>query len=105
VTRVYVDVSLFTPNSAVGVINGHMDVADIPTEGGTVAFDKPVAPTSLPGIVEFQSRLTVERVSPPVPGTREVMLSLADITVATRADALKVAKYLEEGFGLHFNEH
>ncbi len=104
-TRVYVDISLFTPNSSVGVINGHIDVAEVPSEGGIVAFDKPMAPTAPPGIVEFQSRLLVEHVSPPAPGTQEVMLSLADITVATRADALKVAKYLEEGFGLYFNEH
>jgi hypothetical protein len=33
------------------------------------------------------------------------MLLLADVTVATRADALRVAKYLEEGFGLYFDEH
>ena len=104
-TRVYVDISLFTPNSSVGVINGHMDVAEVPGEGGTVAFDSPRAPASPLAIGGFKSHLLVEHVSPPVPGTQEVMLSLEDITVPTRADALRVAKYLEEGFGLDFNEH
>ncbi len=104
-TRVYIDISLFTPNSSVGVINGHLDLEKVPGEGGTVAFDRPIAPVVAPGVSGFRSHLAVEHVSPPVAGTSEVLLSLADITVASRADALKVAEYLHSGFGLNFDEH
>ena len=103
--RVYVDISLFTPNSSVGVINGYMNLENVPNEGGTVAFDKPNAPLSPPAVSGFDSCLLVEHVSPPVSGTTEVLLSLADITVASRPDALQVAEYLQQGFGLYFNEH
>jgi hypothetical protein len=102
---VYVDISVFTPTSAVGVVNGHMDLGVVPTEGGFVSFDTPqsgVAPLEVPG---FAASVAVEHVLPPVPGTSEVLLSLADVTLPTRADALKVAQYLERGFGLYFNEH
>jgi len=105
VTRVYVDISLFTPNSSVGVINGYMNLENVPSEGGTVAFDKPHTPIPPPGVTGFDARLVVELVSPPVSGTTEVLLSLADITVPSRPDALQVAQYLEQGFGLYFNEH
>ena len=102
--RVYVDISVFTPTSSVGVVNGHMNLGVVPTEGGLVSFDtphRPIAPLDVPG---FKPNITVEQVLPPVPGTSEVLLSLADVTLATRADALKVAQYLEQGFGLYFNE-
>ena len=103
--RVYVDISVFTPTSSVGVVNGHMDVAVVPTEGSSVSFDTPrnvIEPLDVAG---FIPSIEVEQVLPPVPGTNEVLLSLADVTLATRADALKVAQYLERGFGLYFNEH
>jgi hypothetical protein len=105
VTRVYVDISVFTHTSSVGVVNGHMDLDVVPTEGGVVNFDRPrrpIAPLNLSG---FTPSITVEHVLPPIPGGSEVALSLADITLATRADALKVVRYLERGFGLYFNEH
>jgi len=105
VARVYVDISVFTPTSSVGVVNGHLDLDVVPSEGGVVSFDKPrgsVAPLDLSG---FSPSIAVEHVLPPVPGSSEVSLSLADITLETRADALKVADYLEQGFGLYFNEH
>ena len=104
-TRVYVDISLFTPHSSVGVINGHLDIEAVPSAGGTVNFDKPMASVAPLDVSGFKSSLVVEHVSPPVAGTREMLLSLADITVASKADALKVAEYLQQGFGLHFNEH
>jgi hypothetical protein len=105
VTRVYVDFSVFTPASSVGVVNGYMDLDVIPREGDMVAFDKPHNPVEALDVSEFTPRLAVEAVSPPVAGNKETLLSLADVTVASRADALKVAAYLEKGFGLFFNEH
>jgi hypothetical protein len=89
----------------VGVINGYMDLENVPSQGGTVDFDDPVGPVPPPRVAGFDSRLAVEHVSPPVSGTTEVMLSLADITVASRPDALQVAQYLQQGFGLYFDEH
>jgi len=105
VTRVYVDISVFTPTSSVGVVNGHMDLEVVPTEGEVVTFDKPRSPIAPLNLSDFTPSIAVEHVLPPIPGSSEVSLSLADITLATRADALKVAQYLEQGFGLYFNEH
>ena len=104
-TRVYIDISVFTPTSSVGVVNGHLDLAVVPAEGEVVTFDMPKSPTLPLDVPEFTTRIVVEHVLPPTPGGSEVALSLADVTLATRADALKVARYLEQGFGLHFNEH
>jgi hypothetical protein len=102
---VYVDFSVFTPTSSVGVVNGHMDLAVVPTQGGLVSFDRPQSAVPPLDVAGFTPRVGVEHVLPPAPGTSEVLLSLADVTLATRADALKVAHYLEQGFGLYFNEH
>jgi hypothetical protein len=105
VTRVYIDISVFTPTSSVGVVNGHMDLEVVPTEGEVVTFDKPKSPIAPLVLSDFTPSIAVEHVIPPIPGSSDVLLSLADITLATRADALKVARYLEQGFGLYFNEH
>ena len=86
-------------------MNGHMDIAVLPTEGGLVSFDTPQRAVLPLDVAGFTPRVEVKHVLPPVPGTNEVLLSLADVTLATRADALKVAHYLEHGFGLYFNEH
>src|SRR5262245_36555719 len=99
-TRVYVDISLFTLASSVGVINGHLDLETVPKKGEAIAFDRPRNAAPPLEVAAFTPSLTVEHVSPPVAGTTEVMLSLADITVISRADALKVAEYLTKGFGL-----
>ncbi len=104
-TRVYVDLSLLTPSSSAGVISGYLDLAHVPSEGDTVAFDKPICPVRPLGIVGFPSSLVVEHVLPPVAGTTEVLLSLADVILASQADALEVAEYLQQGFGLYFDEH
>jgi hypothetical protein len=56
-------------------------------------------------VLYFTPSLAVEHVSPPVAGTEEPMLSLADITVPTRADALRVVEYLKKGFDLYFDEY
>jgi hypothetical protein len=104
-TRVGIDISLLTPTSAVGVIHGDLDLEVVPNEGGAVSFSEPrtaVLPIAVPG---FIPSLAVEHVSPPVAGATRLLLSLADITVATRADALKVAEYFEKGFGLYFDAH
>jgi hypothetical protein len=102
---VYVDISLFTPTSSVGVVNGYLDLQVVPSEGGIVAFDMPPNPVQAIEVPEFRPNLSVENVSPPVAGSEEILLSLSDITVTSREDALKVAAYLEKGFGLYFNEN
>ena len=104
-TRVYVDISVFTPLSSVGVVNGYMDLEVVPNEGQVVEFNQPRNPVVALEIAGFTPRLLVEHVSPPVAGGKEILLSLSDITVATRADALRVAEYLQAGFGLYFDEH
>ena len=104
-TRVYIDISVFTPTSSVGVVNGHLVLDVVPIEGGSVAFDQPINPVDRRGVLNFTPRLEVEHVSPPVAGTEEPLLSLADITVPTRADALRVVEYLKKGFDLNFDEH
>lgn len=104
-TRVYVDISVFTPLASVGVVNGYLDLEVVPFEGQIVEFNQPMNPVAPLEVSGFTPRLLVEHVSPPVAGSREMLLSLTDITMATRPEALKVAKYLQEGFGLYFDEH
>ena len=104
-TRVSVDISVLTPTSSVGVINGYLDLKVVPTKGGVVALDRPINAANCPDVAGFTPTLAVEHVSPPIAGTEEVILSLADITAPTRADALRVVEYLRKGFGLYFDDH
>ena len=103
--RVYIDFSLFTPGSAVGVIHGLFEVEVVPKKGDFVAFEKAKSAIAPPDVSAFTPRILVEEVLPPVEGTTDNLLCLADVTVASRAEALKLAEYFQDGFGLYFDDH
>ena len=104
-TRVYVDISIFTPSNSVGVISGYLNIDIVPAKGESLSFENPITPNIQLSTSNFNKSIEVKYVSPPVAGTKELLISLADITVPTRVEAMKVANYLQQGFGLYFDEN
>jgi len=104
--RVHIDISVFTPHSSVGVVNGAMDVAAVPQVGEFISFGSLTTrrvPSDLPA---SPPRLEVEHVLPAPDGSNEeAIVMLSDLTLPTREDAKKMVAYLQEGFGLYFDEH
>ena len=101
--RVHIDISVFTPNSNIGVVNGPMVVDSVPLLGDFVTFDKP---TNLIDIPSSPPRLEVEHVLAPPDGSQdEAVVMLADLTLPTREEAQSAVAYLQAGFGLHFDDH
>jgi len=104
VHRIYVDFSIYTPTSSEGWVHGVLEMPRVPREGESVSFETPkhnVPPVNVPGLVP---RLLVEHVlAQEGAGPENVALSLADVTVPTSADAEKLFRYFERGFGLDFD--
>jgi hypothetical protein len=104
--RAYVDFSIFTPTSSVGVVSGLIDLVAIPSQGDPVIFDTPKRALFQPDISAFPTRLTVEHVlDSPKDSGADIMLSLEDVTVASREEALKVFAYFRDAFDLYTDEH
>jgi hypothetical protein len=104
--RAYVDFSVFTPTSSVGVVSGLLDLVAIPSQGEPVAFDAPKQALPQPDIAAFPTQLLVEHVlDSPRDSGADIMLSLEDVTVASREEALKVFAYFRDAFDLYADEH
>ena len=103
--RVHIDISVFTPDSSFGVVSGAMEVPDVPQVGEHISFDHPPAALTRNAFPQTPPRLEVEHVLPAPLGTEEVLVMLSDLTLVTREDAQKMVNYLQDGFGLIFDEH
>jgi hypothetical protein len=104
--RVHIDISVFTPHASVGVVNGVMEVAAVPQVGEFITLDSSTKRWEQSGIGGSPPRLEVEHVLPAPAGSSEkFIVVLSDLTLPTREDAKRVVAYLEDGFGVYFNEH
>ena len=99
--RLYIDVSLFTPASAVGRVSGAMDFPSLPRVGEIVSL----AQAAVPG-AEFSGQLAVtDVIHSPTSSGQEPMLSLADIVSPTEALAQAMGHSLEQSYGLFFEPY
>lgn len=99
--RVYVDISLFTPDTAIGRVSGAMEFPMLPRTGELVSLGRAVVPHA-----GFSGQLAVERViHSPTESGQEPMLSLADVVLPTAEAAAAVGKSLELSYGLFFEPY
>ena len=104
--KIYIDISIFTAALAVGNVKGTIEVEVIPNIGDTICFSSPINKNILPCSVEsFDWLIKVEsKIFNPLPNIGGgVLLSLQDLTLDTLEEAIKVSKYLEDGFSLFFD--
>jgi hypothetical protein len=105
--KIYIDISIFTDILAVGNVKGTIEVEAIPRIGDSISFLFPINKNVMPcSIKSFNSQIKVENVIfNPLPNAGGgVLLLLQDLKLDTLEDAIKVSKYLEEGFSLFFDE-
>ena len=99
--RVFIDISLLTPTSAVGRISGAMDLPLLPRVGELVSLGQAAVLGA-----EFSGQLAVTHViHRPTSSGHEPLLSLADIVSPTEALARAVGHSLEQSYGLFFEPY
>jgi hypothetical protein len=104
-----------SPGQRSGISAGNDALRELATErlgnGSPKAAIEQGVEKARPPLREFalRQRMQSEQPHAPCQGIGECgyepMLSLADITVPTRADALRVVEYLKKGFDLYFDEY
>ena len=104
--RVHIDISVFAPDSAVGVVSGAMEVATVPRVGELMSFVSLKTLRVPSGLPVAALRLEVERVLPAPHGSgNEALVMLSDLNMANREAAMQMVAYLQDGFDLYFDEH
>lgn len=102
-----IDSSLLTKDGqALGRIHGSLAFTAVPAIGSTVSFMHPKEPASPPMVDGFNGLVRVSEVQ--FAANREfdgVQVLLEDIVVPGRSEGLKLAEFLENGFGLYFDEY
>ncbi|WP_234086323.1 hypothetical protein [Azonexus sp. R2A61] len=99
--RVFIDISLLTPSTAIGRVSGPMDFPSLPRTGELVSLSSAVVPNA-----GFSGQIAVQQVihSPTMSG-QEPMLSLADIVSPTPEAAASIGQALEQFYGLFFEAY
>ena len=95
-----IDISIFDSASAIGNLSGSTDFCISPNIGDTISFQFSVQNATFTPSVEFTGLLKVVGRVITAGQTGEVVLSLEDIKVKTRGEAMQIIEYLERGFGL-----
>jgi hypothetical protein len=98
VVKVHIDVSVFTETEAIGMVSGLIDVAVVPQVGDLIAlkfvgpFKASVGEEKLPfvGHLRVTNRIIVADEETPV------LVALEDITAATRGEAERLMKMVEQ---------
>ncbi len=98
---IYIDFSLFTDQNSFGCVSGNLQVVEVPQSGDSVSFLFPTNEVDINLPSTFSGFLTVtNRVISVGPSIHPISLSLSDVVVPTRENAIELVTYLEKGFGL-----
>jgi hypothetical protein len=105
--NVYIDISLFwIDQTAIGRLHGSIAFACVPFIGSSITLLNPRVKALFPRMGGFSGLLRVSSVQFVANGEADGVLALLeDINVKTREDGLELARYLEGGFGLFFDEY
>lgn len=97
----FVDISVYTKDSAVGVLSGSMRFPVVPSVGDTISFDFPAEGyeisemNSFLGMLRVQSRIL--RVGSDLTG---IQIGLDDLIVQDAADAQIIMSFFEQKYDL-----
>ncbi len=100
--KIIIDISVNTASgSAVGSVDGEMEFGIDPLIGDTIYFSSSANGTAIPSGHRYGGLLKVkERIIRPNNEGNSVTLSLEDLTVDSREQALSIMRYLEDCYGL-----
>jgi hypothetical protein len=105
--NIVIDVSLLSADDhAIGRIHGSLSLMCVPTIGSSISFLYPKASVSFPKVEGFGGLVRVSSMQFAANNDHEGVLALLeDIVVRTRQDGLNIARFLQEGFRLFFEEY
>ena len=100
--KIGVDISVFTPDAAVGMASGSLDVVVVPQMGDVIAFRASDSfevllqgkKTTFSGLIQVTKRIIA------ADGEGVVQLILEDITAATKEDAKRLLEMFDQHYGL-----
>jgi len=100
--KVHVDFSVYTDeDGSFGGVSGEIEVITLPQIGDSVSFMFSSKGIVIDPEVGFRGMLDVtSRIILANHEDQKLMLTLSDVVVKTRADALQLVKYFEDAFGL-----
>lgn len=100
--KMNVDFSVNTVGgNSIGSVDGEMEFRINPLIGDTIYFSSSSNGTAIPSGHKYGGLLKVqERIIRPNHDGNSVMLSLEDLTVDSREQALSIMQYLEDCYGL-----
>jgi hypothetical protein len=105
---VHIDIEISTrAGVAVGRVAGRLTLAAVPVVGAAVSFVFPMKGNEICPSPLLLERVRVEQVifSPqPTAGTSPVLMLFEDVVASDHTEALRIAKYLQEAFGLKFED-
>lgn len=100
--KVSVDISLLASDGdAIGRIHGSVNLPCAPSIGSSISFFSPRESATFPTVEGFSGLVRISTVQFAANCESDGVLALLeDIVVPDRQDGMKLAKFLEEGFGL-----
>lgn len=106
--EIHIDIEISTRTGvAVGRVAGRLALAAVSTVGAAVSFVFPMRGNEVCPSPLLLERVRVEQVifSPqPTTGTPPVLTLFEDIVASDHTEAMSIAKYLQEAFGLKFED-
>ena len=105
--KISIDSSLLaSAGSAIGRIHGSVNLVATPSIGSSISFLYPQGSATFPAVVGFDGLLRVAAVQFAANCESDGVLALLDdIVVPSRQDGLGLAAFLQEGFGLFWEEY
>lgn len=105
--KVNIDSSLSTASGeAIGRLHGAVELATVPPVGSSISFLSPRGEAMLPMVGGFSGMVQVAALQFAANCVTDGALALlAGIVVPNREDGKKLAKYLEDGFGVFLEEY
>jgi hypothetical protein len=97
---VEIDISLFTPTSAVGRIYGEIEFSILPRVGEVIDLSRATSAEA-----SFNGQLVVQHVIHSVGATSTPTLSLSDLVACNSSEARSLAARLESAYGLFFEPY
>jgi hypothetical protein len=104
--KIYVDSSLFcSETGSIGRLHGAIELPFFPVPGCSVSFLRPSRNLTFPNIHGFDGVVKVDSIILDANCESDGVLALlGDITVLSRHDAMTLADYLRDGFGVFLDE-